>query len=236
MRGEGMAGPVFEDRLREAATAATMLAAPEDAWERIAARVRDGEVVLLPVEDTRRRTTVFTTRGLRVAGMLLLVGGAAAAAVLPASPVRQWLAKVFNANRATDLRPPAVVVPDSTAPSPRPPLETTLVLEPANGEIVLALEAPEQDVSLVVRFVERGEPELRATGAAASAQFRSAAGRLSVASATGGVLVLTIPRTTTRVRVEVDGKAYLTKENGRIHVLAPAADTAGSEILLHIRR
>jgi hypothetical protein len=119
-----------------------------------------------------------------------------------------------------------------------PPLtpEATLVLEATDDVIVVSLERPQQDVRLLVRFVESGEPEVQATGAAADAQFRSAAGRLTIANASGGGLVLTIPRTMSRVRVEVDGEAYLTKEYGRIQVLAPAADTAGSEILLQIRR
>jgi hypothetical protein len=239
MEYDGIEDREFEQRVRTAAAAATVLPAPPEAWGQIEARLREGEVVLLPADAPRFRTTMLTPRGLRVAGLVLVIAGAAAAAALPASPVRRWLEELFTSDHVVEpARPP--VEPDGAAPNASPSMpstpETTLVLEPANDGIVVALEAPEQDVSVLVRFVDTGEPEVRATGAAASAQFRSAAGRLTIVNARGGGLVLTIPRTTARVRVEVDGQPYLTKENRQIRVLAPAADTAGSEILLQIRR
>jgi hypothetical protein len=235
MKDGGMDERVFEQLVREAAVAATALPAPEEAWKRITARACAGEVVLLPVE-ARRAVITPDRKAIRAAVMLLAVCGAAAAAVLPASPVRQWLDAAFSGSSSAESEPPAPTPGDGTPSPPQPLSETWLMLEPADGGIVVSLDRPQQDVRLLVRFVASGEPEVRATGAAASARFRSATGRLTVSNASGGGIVLTIPRTMSRVRVEVDGEPYLTKENGRIEVLAPAADTAGSEILLQIRR
>jgi hypothetical protein len=226
----------FEQRVREAAAAATALPAPRDAWDRIAARIGAGDVVLLPVQTPRRYGLPLASHGIRVAALVLLICGAAAAVGLPGSALRQWLADVLTVR--SDADPPSTSSSPAETGTPTPPRvpETTLVLEPADGGVVVALEAPAQQVVLVVRFAEAGEPEVRATGAAAAALFRSAAGRLTIAHASGGRLILTFPRSISRVRVEVDGETYLLKENGQIRVLAPAADTAGAEIVLPIRR
>jgi hypothetical protein len=38
------------------------------------------------------------------------------------------------------------------------------------------------------------------------------------------------------LRVDVNGAAYFTKENGQIRISAPAADTSGADIILAIPR
>ena len=214
---------MFEGRVRAVAAEATALPAPADAWEQIARRVRAGDAMILPLEPQARRGR---REWLRAAIVVVLLGGAAAAAALPASPVRQWLSDVFG----SEPTPPAGPAAPVDAP------ETVLLVEPVDGAVVVAFETPATGVRISVRFGGAAELELRASGAAAGAQFRSSAGRITVVNAAAGAVQLTVPNSIARVRLEVDGRVYLTKENGQVRVLAPTADTVGAEIILPITR
>jgi hypothetical protein len=111
-----------------------------------------------------------------------------------------------------------------------------LIVEPVNETVAIVLEQPAPGVRLRVRVAEAGAVEVRASGNASAAQFRSGSGRLTVSNAPAGELTLTIPRTLARFRIEVDGSVYLSKERGQMRVFAPVADTVGSEIVLPIAR
>jgi len=252
----------FESRFRSAAAEATALPAPGEAWERIVARIQRGDEVLLPAGETPghshesvarsdRSAGVATRsagdrgawRAARAAGLVLVAGMLGIAAALPASPLRSWLDALFGGPAAQHAEP---------APSGGPPMlfgdaETTgsgseaeagtlLVLDPVDGGAVVALVAPGGGVRIRVRFADVEGLEVDARGGVATAQFRSALGQLTIAEAAAGDLVLTIPSRLARLRILVDGRAYLTKENGQIRVHSPAADTVGSEIVLPVIR
>ena len=219
---------LFERRVRELAMEATTVPAPADTWQQIAARVRNGDVVALPT--TVARTQWTRTSVMRAAAVVLLLGAAAAAAALPVLPVRAWVVELFTHD--TPLPQPLPAAPVTITPT----AETILLVEPSGDQLLVMLETPGSDVRVHVRFADARELEVRARAGAAGAQFRSGAGRITVVNAAAGDVLLTIPRAVGRVRIEVDGRALLTKENGRVQVLASVADTAGAEIILPVTR
>jgi hypothetical protein len=223
----------FTSRVRELAVEATAAPAPADAWERIQARLRNGEEVLLPVAAAVNERRRFQSSA-RVAAVLLLAAGIGGAAALPASPVRQWLSQLFPGGStepaAGAVAPPAAA--DATAADIA--ARTTLIVDPLNGGVVITFVQPSPGVHIRVRLDDASGVEVLARGAAAAAQFRSARGQLTITAAAGGDVLLTIPHQLTRLSVIVDGQPYLSRLNGRIQILAPAADTAGAEIIIPI--
>ena len=218
------------ERVRRTAVATTALPAPAMAWDSIAERIRAQERVLLPVNAMPAVLRDTDRRSFRVAVAALLITSVVAAAV-PTSPVRRWLREVVNRPGATVAPIPPV---QTTPGAPQP--ATVLIVQPLDQTVTIVLEQPAAGVRLRVRLVDGGAVEVRASAGATNAQFRSANGRLTVSNAQAGELTLTIPRTLERVRIEVDGSVYLSKEHGQMRIFAPVADTVGSEIVLPITR
>lgn len=204
---------------------------PADAWARIAARVQARDAMLLPVEPLQAPRVPVVSRALRVALIALLVAGAAAAA-LP----REWIGAAVDAvvpaawrGGDTDLVASAPHAENDDTPP------VTLFVEPAAGALRVAMERPHQAVTLHVQFVDAVEMQVRASGGAAGAIFRTSPGRVDIVGADSGAVVLALPNTVGNVRIEVDGQAFLLRERGQIRVLAPTADTIGSEYILPVR-
>jgi hypothetical protein len=207
------------------------LAAPS-AWASIEARLIAGDAVLLPSADAPARASQQRS-GLKVAaGVLLLVCAGAVSAVVPGSPVRAWIASLTSAMSGPRVAP--VVPPDSTRGAAAETV-TTLIVPAVNGAVRVDIEAPDAGLELRVRVSETSELEVQASGAAAAARFRSGSGRLTIAQPGAGRIVLVLPRSVGLVTVRVDGTSYLVKERDQLRVLAPLADTAGSEIILRLR-
>jgi hypothetical protein len=183
--------------------------------------------VLLPAESSAAGKTRSSRTIWRAAiGLILLVGAAAAAMQAPA--LRRWVERLFLRDSAAPVQPAPV--------EPKAPAETVLIVEPHEDRVVLVLQQPRASLRIHVRLTDTGTVEVRGRGAAASAQFRSAAGRLTIVQAEGGELDVTIPQTLAVMRIEVDGAAYLTKLGRQIRILVPVADTVGSEIILPVVR
>jgi hypothetical protein len=212
---------------RSAAAALSERPAPAGSWERTAARVRAGESVLLPTELVTERRSVGSRALWRAAlGLLLLAGAAAAAIQGPA--LWRWAEQLFSREKPSPVTPAPV--------APQPAREAVLLVEPHEGRVVLVLEQPRAGVRIHVRLSDVDAVEVRGRGAAADAQFRSGAGRLTIVQAAGGELDVTIPQALAVMRIEVDGAAYLTKQGRQIRIFAPAADTVGSEFIFPIVR
>ena len=218
----------FETRVRDIATKATALRAPADSWARIAARVSAGEEVIVPV---RAQTPPMRAPYMRVAAVsALVITAAVAAATIPGSPLKKWLDRNTGAEAVT----PPVVAPRTVEQPPE--LATTFIVTPVDELVIISFLNPQEMTRVHVEFVETSEVYVRARGEAANASFRSSEGKLTVAQANGGDVHVAIPRSLAHVRVEVNGTAYFIKRNGQVRVLAPAADTAGSEYVLPIGR
>lgn len=206
--------------------------APAGAWERIQSRIEAGDVVLLPGADAPRsdvRRRGRRSRRIAVAASLVLAAGAAAA-VAP-GPVRQWLERSIAAIAAIATPERGGPESDDVAATDRV-RRTTLVVPAANGGVTVDISEPDPALEVRIRASDAPELEVEASGDAAAARFHSGTGRLSISEAGAGVLVVRLPRGLDRATVGVDGQPYVIKRGDELRVLAPLADTAGSEIVL----
>lgn len=227
--------------------AATALQAPGSAWSAIERRVREGDTVLLPasvdavvggsnaaVAGRRPGAGAGTlwTRGIRRAAVLVLAAAGTAAALAPGSPVRRWAEAVLNGPAVRPAPDPAGAAAGGRGAEAAE--AATFIVEAEEGGVRILVERPAAGLRIRVRIGAGPEAEVTATGAAASARFARAPGRLTVSDAGPGELLLVLPEGAGSASVEVDGQAYLRKEAGRLVVLAPATDTAGSEVLITV--
>lgn len=241
----------FRER-REQLRAATTLAPPPGAWDRILARREAGEELLLPagpipiaVPEAR---TEAGRRGviLRRAAVLLVGVAGIASASVPGSPVREWLGAVLSGGAAAesaDAPPPPAAVADSAEPAPAAapaaPAEALpeagIAVLPNAGEVRVVVQDAGPALRIRVRLTDAGRAEVRGRGAAAGAGFASGRGRITVTgAAAGGELEVVLPRGARRASLTVGGRRYVALQDGQMTVLVPA-DSNGAEIVFPAR-
>ncbi|HEX2080227.1 MAG TPA: zf-HC2 domain-containing protein [Longimicrobium sp.] len=230
--------------LREEIRQATTLAPPPGTWERIAARRAAGEELILPVADVARAEPAagggWRRLPLRRAAVLLACMAGIASATVPGSPVREWLRGLLTAGdgRAPAPAPPPPSTPaeapakPAAAPAPLPAdaPEAGIGVEPAAGEVRVAIVRPGPALHIRVRLDDTPVAQVRGRGQAAQARFASGNGRITVTGARSGELEVVLPRTARRATLSVDGTRFAVLEEGRLTVLAPA-DSSGAELI-----
>jgi hypothetical protein len=172
-------------------------------------------------------------RGWRVAAVAVLIAGGAAAAA-PDGWLRSMVTAVLGSS-AGDGDAPLPVGAAGSEPVAAAPTAVALLVEPADGSVRISLQRPHAAVRVHVRLVDDTDLHVEALAGAAAATFRTSPGRLDIVGGDSGVVLLTIPTSLGRARVDVDGRTLLLKERGEIRILAPSADTVGSEFVLPVR-
>jgi hypothetical protein len=206
---------------------------PSDrAWEMIAARVAAQDAVLLPVEPVPAPARVRSAAPLVRAAMLILLLAAGAAAAMPGGWLRSAVESIVPGLGRTDEGVTGDGQEAAVTPAPLPPV--VLYVAPAAGALHVTLERPHHAVRIHVQLIDAPELEVRALDGAAGATFRTSPGRLDIVGAEAGAVMLGVPVSLGRVRIDVDGRTLLLKERGQIRILAPGVDTVGSEYILPV--
>lgn len=161
-------------------------------------------------------------RGALLKAALVVLGvAAAAAAVLPGSPLRDWVA---DAVRPLVSGPPPG--PDVTAPvRSLPPLESVSI--PVEGRAAVQIRDAARELAVRVRMSDRA----RLTVAARGARFETGDGSVEVAGPVGPEMIVELPRTVPFARISADGRVLLERERGRLWLHA-SADTTPEGFLL----
>jgi len=209
------------------------LRAPARAWSHIANRLAAGDVVLLPDGTWPAAAPQPASRRLLAAAVILVLVASAASAMLPGSPLRHWIEAIARPRETPPAAPAmpaagtaAAAAGDATAPV------TTMIVAAADGDVVIEIETPDPGLELRVRLTDQVDLEVRATGAAAGATFRSGPGRLTITKPGAGQILLLLPRQANHIAIGVDRTTYLVKARDRLQILAPVVDTAGTEFIL----
>jgi hypothetical protein len=163
------------------------------------------------------------------AALLLLGLAAVASATIPGSPLRRWIEELLADATVAPAEAPAIV---EAPAAPAPPMAEVSVA-PEQGRVRVTLLDLPADASVRVRLVDGDRAAVLAMGGAAGARFTTGPGRIEVRgpTASGGEVLVQLPRSALRAEVLVDGRPYLVKDGAAVRLLAPAADTTGSEIL-----
>jgi hypothetical protein len=230
---------VLESHLRACTACAAELARLRLDGERTSALLGLADVpapILAAQAEFHRRRRAG--RGMRAAGavrralpraavLVLALAGAAAAAVVPGSPVREWVGGLGIAPRAPE--PEAL-----PAPSPPPvareaePAPRAVSLAPVDGRIRVVVTGASPELRVRVRLTDAPLAEVTATGAAAGARFRTAPGRIEIVGAGPGEAVVHLPAAA-RAHLEVNGRVVAALEGGVLRALAPRAGGSAAE-------
>lgn len=200
----------------------------------------------------RRWVGVDTGQGMRRAAVLVLGVATVASATVHGSPVRGWIAGLVHR-----VAPSAARGPDSPAAAPGGARDDATAGGPAAGaaapgahpaasaagvsvlpelgRVRVVLTAPSPELRIRVRLSDDAYSDVRASGLASGARFRTGPGRVEVSGAGAGEVEVVIPRGARSAVVEVDGHPYFRKDGDGIRLLAPASDSSGSEVVFTVR-
>jgi hypothetical protein len=180
---------------------------------------------LMAVRARRAGAWGPTRRALGKAAVLLVGFAGIAYAAVPGSAFRHWIARAVSAPAATA---PAAPPPLRPAPEAKPaPAEAALSgvsITPEAGAVRVVFSGSSPDLRVRARVSEGERVEVTASGAAASARFRTGPGRIEVVGARAGEVTVLIPRSIRTAVVEANGRVLLSREDGRTRVLAPVVD------------
>lgn len=199
--------------------------APETTAEELRRRSsrRDGdgggpageEEGVLPLSPRRWSTAT------RVAASLAVLFGAAAA--LPGSPVRGWIGDSVQGVQVLlgggDDRRPAV---EADAPPERAgdaDERSGVAVASEDGSFTIVLEDVPGTAAIRVRLVDGS----RAAVWNADGDYGTAAGRIEVRSPSSDEILVEVPRSARRVRLEVNGRLAAVKRDGELEATLPVA-------------
>lgn len=194
----------------------------------------------------RRWVGVDAGQVARRAAVLVLGVATVASATVHGSPVRGWIAGLVHrvAPSTAPHRDSPAAVPGGapgagSAPAPgaaQPAASAAGVsVLPELGRVRVVLTAPSPELRIRVRLSDDRYSDVRASGPASGARFRTGPGRVEVSGAGAGEVEVVIPRGARSAVVEVDGRPYFRKDGEGIRLLAPASDSSGSEVVFTVR-
>ncbi|HST61851.1 MAG TPA: anti-sigma factor [Longimicrobium sp.] len=164
----------------------------------------------------------------RAAVLVLAVAGAAAAAVVPGSPVREWVERVTVEAREPAPAPPAPAPAPEVAEAPAVAPKAVSIL-PEAGKVQVAVTGSSPELRVRARLSDEPQAQVTATGAAVSARFRTGPGRIEIVGAGPGEVVVDLPRGAAAAFVEVNGRVVAAKEGNTLRSLAPRVAGSAEE-------
>jgi hypothetical protein len=164
----------------------------------------------------------------RAAVLVLALAGVATAAVVPGSPVRQWVERVAVQPRAQEpaLPAPAPAPAAEAAPAPAP---KAISIFPLDGHVRIAVTGSSPELRVRARLSDAPQAQVTATGAAVSARFVMGPGRIEVVGAGPGEVVVELPAGADAAFVEVNGRVVAAKEGNALRSLAPRVAGSADE-------
>jgi len=170
----------------------------------------------------------------RAAGLILVAAGAAAALV-PGSPVRDWLAGLGGDGRPI-AETPAVPAPEAeTRPADGvEPTATAISVEPVAGSLVVNLRGFGRNSNVHVRLTDSGRASVRVVGTPEVPRFVTGPGTLEVIGAREGEIWVELPRSARDVVVRVDDEDAVRIEDGRLAILWPVLDSMSGDVVFRI--
>lgn len=146
------------------------------------------------------------------AAVLVLAAATAAAAVVPESPLREWIAGTFG--ELTEGSPPATTDAPSGARSDEP--ETVSI--PVAGRAVVQIERWAPGLRVIVRETDTERLAVTARGAS----FETGMGSIGVSGARPPELTVDLPGSATSARISAGGRLLLERERGELTLHVPA--------------
>lgn len=167
------------------------------------------------------------TTATRIAASVAVLLGAAAA--LPGSPVRSWIDRSVQGVQALFTADEEGTATESTEPSPsaRPEIadRSGVAVGASDGSIRIQLSDVPPSTVVRVRLVDAPQAGVWNAGG----RYRTAPGRIEVTAPTSEALLVEIPRSVDRVRLEVNGRVAAVKRSEVLDVRVPGAELRNGE-------
>lgn len=169
----------------------------------------------------------------RAAGLVLVLAGGAAALV-PGSPVRDWLGELLTES----VEPPAERI--EVAPEGTPPVESEVLgpsaisVAPDGGRLIVKLRGFPRESNVHVRLADTDRAAVRVEGAATSPRFITGPGLLEVVGTEEGDVWVELPRSATDAVVLVGGEAAVRIRDGQVRILRPLLDSLREEVVFRV--
>ena len=168
----------------------------------------------------------------RAAGLVLVAAGAAAALV-PGSPVREWLEGVGGPDGPAEATPAAATTGGPLEPVPEPGA-AAISVELLEGGLEVSLQGFGRNSNVHVRLTDARRASVRVEGAAESPRFVTGPGSLEVIGSREGDIWVELPRSASKAAVLVDGDAAVRIERGQLVILWPVSDSLRGEVVFRI--
>ncbi len=169
----------------------------------------------------------------RAAGLVLVAAGAAAALV-PGSPLRDWIENAFVADPATSTGSVESAAPEEAAGDPGIAGPTAISVDLLGGELTVNLRGFGHGSNVHVRLSGERRASVRVEGVGGSPRFVTGPGTLDVIGSGEGEIWVELPRSASEGAVLVDGKPAVRLEGGRLVILWPEADSPRGEAVFRI--
>jgi anti-sigma factor RsiW len=170
--------------------------------------------------------------GLAKAAMLLLAAAGVLTAI-PGSPLRlavesAWQQLFVQQAPGTDVTPPG------TAAAPVPDVRD-IRIRPVDGRIRVLIEQP-LAIDVLVSLADSDVAIVERSVIGQDVAFRSGPGRVVVSGLERGSLRIVIPRSVAEATIEIDGRTYVSKQDGVLHLASPSGTTQGEQVSFRFER
>jgi hypothetical protein len=168
----------------------------------------------------------------RAAGLVLVAAGAAAALV-PGSPVREWLEGLAMADAGVEAPIPARVEGAAeTAPALVP--AAGISVTPVAGAVAVRLQGFGESSIVHVRLTDAPRASVRVERVVEAPRFVTGPGVLEVIGQAEGEIWVELPRSARDAVVEVDGEEAVRLEGGRLVLEWPPMDSLREDVKFRI--
>ena len=185
----------------------------------------------LPAE--RRHRVRATGWSLARAAGLVLVAAGAAAALVPGSPVREWIEGLAMGDAGIEAPIPAP--PGSAAEKPATFLPAAgISVSPVDGAVAVRLRGFAESSTVYVRLTDAPGASVRVERVEEAPRFVTGPGVLEVIGQAEGEIWVELPRSIRDAVVEVDGEEAVRLEEGRLVLLWPSMASAHGDVRFRI--
>ena len=202
--------------------------------EELSGRSDPGPLPLRAAGGARRHPIRKTGWSLARAAGLVLVAAGAAAALVPGSPVRDWIDALVAEPVREALVPGDDVTPDATPGSERIAGSAGISVVSEAGTVVVKLRDLGHESNVHVRLTDGGRAAVRVEGAAESPRFVTGPGLLEAIGVQKGDIWVELPRSAGEAVVLVDGEVAVRVRDGQLSVFRPMLDSLRGEVVFRI--
>lgn len=226
----------------DCAAAADLLRRQSDGFSRAMLAIDEEAVTVadpgpLPVaaalSAVRRHPVRATGWSLARAAGLVLVAAGAAAALVPGSPVREWLEGLAMTDAGIEAPIPAPPEAPSEVPATAVPA-AGISVAPVGGEVAVRLRGFGESSTVYVRLTDAPRASVRVEQVEEAPRFVTGPGVLEVIGQAEGEIWVELPRSIRDAVVEVDGEEAVRLEDGRLVLLWPSMGTARGDVRFRI--